>query len=188
MRLDADISDCGTEMGFNPQNKDLSKETRLHLLIFQSWCVWGWLGVCHSPLPNGQTLNMFFFSGEDRGQHKDGKKKAVTVFQTKGSQQCPLCPQHHFRNTFATILLEHQTAGTSQNMHFFATTFPRVCPGGCKEIPQVWKDNSHPRILSMRIFFNSFIPSNARRSTKLNHLYSANRNRNETYANLDPLL
>jgi len=61
----------------------------------------------------------------------------VTLFQTKGSQQYPFCPPHHFRNTFATILLEHQSTGTSQNMDFLVTKFPRVCPGGCKDIPQV---------------------------------------------------
>lgn len=79
---------------------------------------------------------MCSFYGEDGGQHKEGKKKAVTIFQTKGSQQYPLCPQHRFGNTFAAILLEHQTAGTSPNTHFLVTKFPRVCPGGHKDIPQ----------------------------------------------------
>lgn len=113
------MSACGTEMEFKEQNKDLSKETWLHLLIFQSWCAWGRLGFCHSPLPNGETLKVvgcfFFFLGITGWLHRDRRKKAVTIFQTKGSQQYPLCPQHHFRNTFASTFLEHQSAGTSQN-------------------------------------------------------------------------
>lgn len=38
-----------------------------------------------------------------------------------------------------------------QATNFLATKFPRVWPGGCKEIPQVSKDNSCPRILRVRI-------------------------------------
>lgn len=185
-------------------NKGLSKETQLHVLTFQSWYTWGCLGGCHSPLPNGQLLNVGFFPWEGQGQCKDKLKKAQTIFQTKGvtrsqnhrmaeipqrghlvqdpkipahpwqhgtrfysdcSYISPVswwcCSQDHFRNTFATIPPEHQSAGTAQNMHFLCNKV-YWDPLKCKNY------NSQPKILSVRIFFDSFTPSNGHKSTNSN--------------------
>lgn len=155
-------------------NKDLSKETQQHIFTFQSWCAWGCLEGCHSPLINGQLLHVgfwrffcLFFPGEDRDNAKTNKKGSdfisnkrdhkITEPQigwgttvrssgptsslkqghprqngTRFHSDCfylsPVswwcCSQDHFRNTFATIPPEHQSAGTAQNIHFLSDKVP----------------------------------------------------------------
>lgn len=105
---------------------------------------------------------------------QDSTQTALKYLQRAGGVVHKITSEIHLLPSFLNIKEQEQP----KTCIFFASKPPGVCPAGRTEIPQVQNDNSQPKILNVRIFFDSFTPSNGHESTKLIHLCSVNHNRN----------
>lgn len=194
-------------------NKDLSKETQLHILTLQSWCAWGCLEGCHSP----QLLNVGFFPGEHRSNVKTNKKRLRLYFKQKGSKNHRMAEapqwghllQHRCssriipnrmaqdstqtalkylqwagavahkiisENTFATLLLDHQSAGTAKNVHFLCNRAPSSLSSWMHWVASKCKMTIHSQRYTLWEY--SLTASPPVMDTKLIPLCSVNHNRN----------